>query len=166
MEMRNMTRPQGVAASSQVAIVGVGNVLLSDEGVGIHVVRALREIPLPSYTMVFEFGTRGLEILEAAEGFRKMVIVDAVRSGAPPGTIKRWRLGELIDASAPRMTSLHEMDLLTILKIGRATAKLPDDVVIVGIEPKVLLPSLELSAELKAKFRELLDLVVKEASVP
>jgi hydrogenase maturation protease len=93
-----------------------------------------------------------------------MVVVDAVRSGAPPGSIKRWRLGELIDASAPRMTSLHEMDLLTILKIGRATARLPNEVVIVGIEPKVLSAGLELSPELKAKFRELLDLVVKEGS--
>jgi len=165
METRDMTRPQDIAASSQVAIVGVGNVLLSDEGVGIHVVRALREISLPSHVTIYEFGTRGLGILEAVEGFRKMVIVDAVRSGAPPGSIKRWRLGELIDANAPRMTSLHEMDLLTILKIGRATAKLPNEVVIVGIEPKVLSLGLELSPELKARFRELLDSVVKEASV-
>jgi hydrogenase maturation protease len=162
--MRDMTRPQDVTSSSQVAIVGVGNMLLSDEGVGIHVVRALKEISLPSHVKIFEFGTRGLEILEAVEGFRKMVVVDAVRSGAPPGSIKRWRLGELIDASAPRMTSLHEMDLLTILKIGRATARLPNEVVIVGIEPKVLSAGLELSPELKAKFRELLDLVVKEGS--
>lgn len=151
--------------SSLVAIVGVGNVLLSDEGVGIHVVRALRETSLPSHVKLLEIGTRGLEILDAVEGFRKVVIIDAVRSGASPGAIGRWHLGELVDASAPRMVSLHEFDLLTTLKIGRATGKLPDDVVIIGIEPKGLLPSLELSPEVKAKLRELLDFALEEASV-
>ena len=152
-------------SSKEVAIVGVGNLLFSDEGVGIHVVRALREFSLPSYLRVFEFGTRGLEILEAVEGFEKVVIVDAVRSGAAPGSIRRWRLGELLDATAPRMVSLHEMDLLTALKIGRATAKLPSDVVIIGVEPKVLSPGLELSPELKAGFRELLAVVLRESHV-
>lgn len=158
-------KPKDLAASPQVAIVGVGNVLLSDEGIGIHLVRALREIPLPSHVRLFELGTRGLEILEAVEGFRKLLIVDAVRSGASPGSIRRWRLGELADASAPRMTSLHEVDLLTTLKIGLATSILPDDVVIIGVEPKVISPGLELSLELKASFRDLLELVVKESSV-
>jgi len=157
-----MTATQGVIQSKQLAIVGVGNLLLSDEGVGVHVVRALRGTLLPSGVAVFEFGTRGLEILEAVEGFKKVVIVDAVRSGAVPGSIRRWRLGELLDAAAPSMVSLHEIDLLTTLKVGRATAKLPDDVVIVGIEPKALSPGLELSPELKVKVQELLDLVTKE----
>jgi hydrogenase maturation protease len=98
------------------------------------------------------------------EGFGKVVILDAVKSGASPGSIARWRLGELIDASAPSMVSLHEIDLLTTLKIGRATGKLPEDVVIIGIEPKSLSPGLELSLELKAKFRELFDIVIKEVS--
>jgi hydrogenase maturation protease len=144
--------------------VGVGNILLSDEGVGIHAVRALREVSVPSHVRIFELGTRGLEILEVVEGFRKAIIIDAVKSGAPPGSIRRWQLGELLDTSAPRMVGLHEMDLMAALKIGLATAKLPDEVIIVGIEPKLLSPGLELSPELKANFQKLLDAVLKESS--
>lgn len=153
------------AQSKKVAIVGVGNLLISDEGVGVHLVRALRQTTLPSHVSVFELGTRGLEILDKVEGFAKLIIVDAVKSGAVPGSIGRWRVGEIIDPSAPTMVSLHEVDLLTTLKIGRATGKLPDDIVIIGIEPKLLSPGLELSPELKARFRELLDLVLKETSI-
>ncbi len=159
-----MTKAKSAATPSQLAVVGVGNLLLSDEGIGVHIVRALRKTHLPSHVSVFEFGTRGLEILDAVESFGRVVIVDAVRSGAAPGSIGRWRVGEIIDASAPSMVSLHQVDLLTTLKIGRATGKLPEDVVIVGIEPKDLSPGLELSPELKAKFQELLDLVLKEIS--
>ena len=53
----------------------------------------------------------------------------------------------------------------TMLKIGRATGKLPDDAVIIGIEPKTISPGLDLSEELKVKFRELVDMVLKEASI-
>jgi hydrogenase maturation protease len=159
-----MTGTHDTIPSKQVAIVGVGNLLFSDEGVGIHAVRALREVSLPSHLRIFEIGARGLEILEVVEGFGKVIIVDAVRSGAAPGSIRRWRLGELLDATAPSMFSLHEMNLLTALKIGRATGKLPDEVVIIGVEPKVLSLGLELSPELKAIFRELLDVVLKESS--
>jgi hydrogenase maturation protease len=164
MAHEKMATIEGTVPSRQVAIVGVGNLLLSDEGVGIHAARALREVSMPSHVRIFELGTRGLEILEVVEGFRKAIIIDAVKSGAPPGSIRRWQLGELLDTSAPRMVSLHEMDLMATLKIGRAIAKLPDEVIIIGIEPKLLSSGLELSTELKAKFQELLDLALKESS--
>jgi len=149
----------------RVAVVGVGNALLSDEEVGVHVLRAPREFPLPAHVRVFELGIRGLELLEAVEDFSKVVIVDATESGAVHGSIQGWGLGEIIDTSGPRMISLHEIDLLTTLKIGRATGRLPDEVVIVGIGPKLVSPGLELAPELKAKFTQLLDLVLVDAFV-
>jgi hydrogenase maturation protease len=161
-----MSTNEGISSPGQVAIVGVGNVLLSDEGVGIHAVRALREreISMPCHVRIFELGTRGLEILEAVQGFGKAIIIDAVKSGAHPGSIRRWELGELLDTSARRMVNLHEIDLLAALKIGRATARLPDEVVIIGVEPKILSPGLELSPEVKGKMQELIELVLKESS--
>jgi hydrogenase maturation protease len=151
------------ATPRKVAIVGVGNLLLSDEGVGIHAARALREISISPRVKVFELGTRGLEILEAIEGFKKAIIIDAVKSGASPGSIRRWQLGEVLDPSVPQMISLHEIDLLKTLRIGKATAKLPDEVIIIGVEPKTLSPGLDLSPELKAKLQEIVELVLKES---
>jgi len=162
---RKMNPTDNATSPRQVAIVGVGNLLLSDEGVGIHAIRALREASMPDHVKIFEFGTRGLEILEAVQGFKKAIIIDAVRSGAPPGSIRRWELVELLDTGAPRMLNLHEIDLLTALKVGRATARLPDEVIIIGVEPKLLSPGLELSPEVKGKFQGLLDLILKELSL-
>lgn len=161
-----MRAQQESSSSRPIAVVGVGNILLSDEGVGVHAARGLKERSLPPYVRVFELGTRGLEILETIEEFEKVVFIDAVRFGASPGSVGRWHVGKVIDGSPPSMVSLHQMDLLTTLKIGRATAKLPDDVVIIGIEPKVLTPGLELSSEVRAKFDELLNSVLKECSAP
>lgn len=152
------------STSKRVVIIGVGNELLSDEGLGVHVVRALRKTQLPSDVSLLEVGTRGLELRDAGEGFEKLVIVDVVRSGVLPGTIGRWQVAKDVDEAAPSMVSLHEMDLMMVLKIGRATGKLPDDVIIIGIEPKTLERGVELSPELKVKLPDLVSMVLKEVS--
>ncbi|MFN2165272.1 MAG: hydrogenase maturation protease, partial [Anaerolineae bacterium] len=75
---------------SQVLILGAGNLLLSDDGAGVHVIRRLMEaVELPEQVQVLDGGTMGLDLLHYLEGIRYLLIIDAMETGGPPGTLRR-----------------------------------------------------------------------------
>lgn len=149
----------------KIAIIGVGNILLGDEGIGVHVVRELENARLPKNVEVYDCGVSGMKILNILEGFDKAIIIDAVKAGGKPGEIYRFALEEALTGDI-RMTSLHELDLITAIKIAKLTNayKLPKEVVVIGVEPKSLEESLELSPEVKKAIPEVIKLVFKEIS--
>ena len=76
-----------------VAIIGIGNILCCDEGVGVHVINELRQIDhLPSHVDVKDCWTSGIAVLEAMNGTQKAIIIDAVAMDKEPGTIYRYAL--------------------------------------------------------------------------
>jgi len=93
--------------------------------------------------------------------FDKLVIVDAVKGGGPPGTIYRLALDE-IESDPSRILSLHDLGVLETLRIERLIGDVPEEVVIVGIEPERVEPSLELSPVLREKLPELIRAVLEE----
>ncbi len=146
-------------------VIGVGNVLLGDEGVGVHIVNRLKRLSLPKGVEIVECGTAGLRILNAMEEARKAIVVDAVRMGAPAGTIHHFSLGDSVtEDTSLRLTSLHELDLVAAIKIGRlvAACKLPEEIVVVGVEPEVLGTSMELSPPVRRAIPEAIDVILEE----
>ncbi len=124
-------------SKKKIIVCGIGNLLLRDEGVGIHVINELQKLSLPKNVEVRDCATRGMDALDELEGTDKAIIVDAVKLGDKPGTVYRFTLDELErDDRTLRMMSFHDLDLLTAIKIGRSTYDLPEDVVIIGIEPE------------------------------
>ncbi|RKY66250.1 MAG: hypothetical protein DRP97_08265, partial [Candidatus Latescibacterota bacterium] len=96
-------------------ILGLGNVLLGDEGVGVRVVEALGKRTLPSWVEVISGGVAGHRLIEWLEGVHKAVIVDAAKMRKPPGTVVRFRPEEATSRLVSRRLSLHEGDLLGTL---------------------------------------------------
>ena len=144
-------------------IIGIGNILLSDEGFGVHVINELKKLKLPPYVEVYDGATLGLEILNLMDEASKAVIVDAVRGGNKPGTIYRFKLGELMLKSYEfKMISMHELDFATAIKLGRGAYKLPEEILVIGVEPKRIEIGLELSDEVKKIMPEVLRLIFKE----
>jgi len=117
-----------------VLILGVGNLLLKDEGVGIHFVQQLQKKSLPPDVEVLDGGTRGLDLLMLMEGRRLVVVVDCARLGEAPGTVRVFGPKDIVPETN-RGFSVHGLNLASALEFGERLGKLPD-IFIVGVEPE------------------------------
>jgi hydrogenase maturation protease len=139
-------------------VLGIGNVLLKDEGVGCHVVHALEEIPLPDVKII-DGGTCP-DVLQFLEDADKLVIVDAVKGGGVPGQIYRFHL-EDINLEQKSFLSLHDLGLVDNLMLMQLWYK-TGEAVIIGVEPREINWGLELSPELQEKMPQIIDAILSE----
>jgi hydrogenase maturation protease len=139
-------------------VVGVGNVLLKDEGIGCHVLQALRETDL-SDVEIIDGGT-SLDALQLCEDAEKLIIVDAVRGGGTPGQIYRFRPEDITLEEEPILL-LHDMSFVNSLKLMRLWHNI-GEAIIIGIEPRDIGWGLELSPELQEKLPRVVDAVLAE----
>ena len=115
-------------------IIGLGNPILSDDSVGIKAARRLKEV-LKNRTdvEVVEVYAGGLRLMDALVGYTKAVIIDAMQTGRPPGTVRKFTVADL--PKTRNLTSTHDVDLPTALMLARTTGQhVPDEIVIYGIE--------------------------------
>ncbi len=147
---------------ARVLIIGFGNLLLSDEGLGIHAVQALQGRPLPEGVEVMDGGTSAIDILPYLEGVDFLIIIDAVAGTEPPGTLYRMDLSQISYEQPPHM-SLHDINVPAVLKLMEAMGKTPPETVIIGMQPASLEDGLELSAEVAAALPRLLKYVLDTA---
>lgn len=125
-----------------LVILGVGNLLMSDDGVGIHAVRQLAQDP-PGGACVVDAGTDYLSALAFLEGARRVLILDAVRGGAAPGTLHR--LGPDDVAQRPANGGAHLTSVLEARRLLPPGAPWPE-LAVLGVEPAVVDYGMELSA--------------------
>jgi hydrogenase maturation protease len=118
-------------------VLGLGNPLMADEGIGVYLVERLMESAgaYPSVDFV-DAGTGGLSVLHHIEGRRKAVVVDCAYMDEPPGTIRRFTPEEVRSTKVLAHQSLHEADLLRIIAMARQLDQAPDQIVIFGIQPE------------------------------
>jgi hydrogenase maturation protease len=118
-------------------ILGVGNPLMADDGVGVRAVEQLqaRIGALPPGVDVIDGGTQGLGLIPVIETYRRLIIVDAVPMDLPAGTIQRFGWDEAQPISHARALSLHHTDLTDALVLADALGSLPPDVIIFGVQP-------------------------------
>jgi len=127
-------------------VLGVGNELMRDEGVGVIAARALASEQLGGDVEVVEGGTGGLDLIFELEGHGRAIIIDAVDMGAEPGTVRSFTLDDVdIDTAAP-IASLHQIGLADVLEIGSLMGPMPE-VHIVGVQPREVLPGRGLTQE-------------------
>lgn len=146
----------------RVVILGVGNLLLSDEGVGVHVANALMEMDLPDGVEVFEGGTDGFRLMSVVTGADRLIVIDAVKGGGDPGSIYRFDVKDAPSMPDSYKTSVHQIGILEVIHFSDFIGKTPE-AVIIGVEPKSLEMSMELSPEVQAKVPRVIELVLEEA---
>ena len=154
------------AEAAPTLVIGVGNEALGDEGVGIHVVRALLEQGLPPHVRIVEGGTGGWGLLGHLEGVRRLVLVDAMAMGRPPGTVVALRPEEVRRLSPPDRTSLHGTSLLDVLELAATLELQPPEVCIVGIQPAYVGWGLELSPTVRRAVHEAVEAVLRAIRYP
>lgn len=154
----------------RILILGLGNILLRDEGVGSHVAALLQKEPLPADVEVVDGGTAALDALLLAQRAEKLIVIDALRAGGKPGTIYRAKflagekdeLAELFAGQRGSRISLHQVGLIDALAVAGRLNCLPEEIVIIGVEPAEVGYGLELTDEVEQKTPEIIDTVVKE----
>jgi len=120
----------------KVLILGVGNLLRSDDGVGLHIIEALRKEHLKDNVDLIE-AVSGLDILDAIKGYDRIILVDAIKTGGEPGIIYQLSLEDFKDKQTVNSFSTHlNMDIPTMLELGNRLfpEKMPEDIQIIAIE--------------------------------
>jgi hydrogenase maturation protease len=139
-------------------VLGLGNLLLSDEGVGVHAVRALLREGFPDGTTILEVGTAILDALPTIEVAERIIVVDAVKADGIPGSVYRMDFSGFIQK--PVIASMHGFDLARVLALAGRTD--PPEVVVIGVEPAVIDWSMDLSPQVTASFDVVLEAIREE----
>lgn len=143
-------------------ILGIGNLLLTDEGIGIHAVQRLFEMPaIGGDVEIVDGGTAGLNLLSYLEGVDRLVIIDAVETGGSPGTLVRLA-GNQVPAYMALKVSPHEITLPDFLAAARLRDLYPKEVIIWGMQPGCLEVGIDLSPPLQARLDTLVEHVIRE----
>ena len=121
-----------------VLVLGLGNMLLSDDGVGPALLEQLAKLESrwDGQVEFLDGGTQGLALLGHLSGRRALIIVDALKTGAPPGTVHRLTLPELRELSPGRASSGHESNAGELLAAAQLLDELPEQLFVVGVEPE------------------------------
>lgn len=145
-----------------IAVLGIGNVLLSDEGLGVRALERMEELyDFPEEVQLIDGGTLGIDLLYHLEGVRKLLVLDAVSGGKPPGTLYVFK-GEQVKTYFRRKVSMHEIGFQEVLALMEVMEKPIPEIVVMGIEPKSLELGTELSPEVEEKIPELIERALEQ----
>jgi hydrogenase maturation protease len=147
---------------TRIVVLGIGNILLTDEGVGVRVIEALEQrYQLPPEVEVIDGGTCGMEMLEQLEDLDGLIVVDCVRCGQPPATPVLLK-GDDVPIFFKTKLSPHQISLSDVLASLEFTEKAPKSIAIVGMQPVSMALGMELSPAVAAKLPELLAMTLTE----
>jgi hydrogenase maturation protease len=144
-------------------IIGLGNPLRGDDGVGITVARALAERVLPDGVEVVDGGTQGLGLVNVMEGRQRVILVDAADVGQAPGQFVRFALDEARLRGEDQPLSVHAAGLREALLLAQALGTLPDQIIIFGVQPASVDWDEALSPKIEATLPALVEAVLAEA---
>jgi len=145
-----------------IAILGLGNVLCSDDGVGVAAIHRLIEAHEPAPGVEFvDGGTLGLSLLDYFDRDVDLIVLDAVRTDAPPGTLVRFE-GDDVEPAAAAQLSVHQVGVADLLAAARWLDRLPSRVILLGVVPETLALGSDRTAAVEAAIPALVAAVEAE----
>ena len=145
-----------------VLILGLGNPLLGDEGIGVRVVEELQGLELPDGVTVVEGGTAGLGLVDLMKGYQKVIIVDAADMGHPPGCVVRFTPLEAQLKTVEAPLSLHQIGLGEALTLAEALEVAPAERIIIGVQPSQVEMGAGLSPEVERAIPKIIRTILSE----
>jgi hydrogenase maturation protease len=141
--------------------MGIGNILLRDEGVGVRAVEAMQHLDLPDHVELVDAGTAGADLVDVMAGRRKVIVVDAIESHAAAGAVFRLSREELLPEPGASV-SLHQFGLVESLRMAQQLGCAPGEVVVFGIQPAEIRAGLELSPSVANAIPRVIEGVLAE----
>lgn len=143
-------------------VLGVGNVLLRDEGIGVRAVEELqRRYSIPDTVELIDGGTSGIELLRFFDDVDHLLIIDAISAGHPPGSVLRVE-GDDVPATFETRITPHQLGLSDLLAAAKLTDQMPGHLVLFGVEPKSLESGVGFTPEVEGAIEKLTGHVVEE----
>lgn len=150
--------------AGSILLLGIGNVLMGDEGVGVHVVRRLEKLGVPEGVELLDGGTGSFTLLEPMQRARKIILIDATLDNHPPGTVRR--LTPRFSTEYPRTLTAHDIGLKDLLDTFYLLEG-PVEVVLFAVSIASLQEiGMELSPEIEMRVSEIGELVLRELRRP
>lgn len=143
----------------------MGNLLRSDEGVGVHAARMLDQGNLPAGVQVVDAGVGVSDALSEYDGIGKLVVLDAVDAKAQPGSLFRFRPRE-VERHRALVRPLHELDLFDTLAALERGGCVVGEVIVVGVQPKTTNWGMSLSREVRERLPDVMSMVESELASP
>lgn len=145
----------------RIIVLGLGNLIRSDDGVGIHAIhQLLRDSRIPESVELLDGGTLGLQLLPAIEDVTHLLAIDAINTGAAPGTIVRFDISEI--EPLPGTPSVHQIGFSDLLAALRLLGKFPEQMILLGVQPEETGWGDKLSAAVQAALPALIEAAVDE----
>jgi hydrogenase maturation protease len=150
--------------SPQVLVLGLGNPLRGDDGIGPRVIEALNRCGLPEGVTALDAGTGGLDLLHVLEGWKRAIIVDAADVGREPGQFVRFTPDEARFVGSEDATSLHNVGLAEVLALAAALGQPLPELVIFGVQPEKIDWGEGLSPAVEAALPALVEAVLDQVN--
>jgi len=145
----------------KILILGVGNLLLRDDGFGVHLINSLKDTALPGNVELLEAGTVSHQLIPRLHEIDHLIVIDVVEAGDTPGSLFRFSPDDM-KYPIEQKSSLHQISLIDVLNMAALTGKKPRTVII-GVQPKdVSSWSMELNDELVAVIPRVKELIFEE----
>ena len=122
-------------AAADIAVLGIGNILLTDEGVGVHAVNRFRAVHAGASLRLIDGGTLGPALLDCLDGADGLIVIDAARLGLPPGSVRCFHENAWDALSRSGSRTVHELGLKDLLDIARLSGTLPSRRALIAVEP-------------------------------
>jgi len=150
----------GMPTPPKVLILGVGNILLRDDGFGVHLIQSLEETAFPPDVQILEAGTVSHQLIPLFRSIDYLIVIDVVEAGDAPGAIFKFSPEDMKFLSGPKL-SLHQISLTDVLDMAALTGTKPKTVII-AVQPKNISWGLELSDEVRMTMPKVKELVFEE----
>ena len=149
-------------AISNIAILGIGNLLQRDEGVGVHLINQLeRDYSFSPHINLIDGGTMGTDLLPYLEQNDKIIILDAVNFNEPPGFIGVIKNDDILRRLNTKL-SIHHLGITDVLSSARLLDIEPSEIYLIGIQPKNIEMGTDLTDEIKQKTSKMIEEAIKK----
>ncbi len=151
--------------ASKLLVIGAGNILMGDDGIGVRIVRELKESGVEreaGNAELVDAGTSALDVLMECDEPVRLLVIDAVAAGKPPGTVYKFDRGQIARAMQGAGFSLHDISLLDSLKLAEMGGAEIESASFLGVEPFEVKPSDKLSPGMEALLPQLVEIARRE----
>jgi hydrogenase maturation protease len=148
-------------------VVGLGNPLMADEGIGVVLIEKLNELAaageLPTADIeYYDGGCGGMYLLHTIAGRKKAILIDCCLMGTEPGTIRCFTPDDVNSVKQMAHLSLHEVDILKVIELAKEIGQCPEEIIIFGIEPVSITNQMHLNEPIQAKIPQYIAEIRKE----
>jgi len=142
---------------AEIAVMGIGNILMQDEGIGVHIIRELEKYDFNPHISLIDGGNMGMDLLPFFDEYNRMIIVDAVDFEKEPGFIDTIENDDILTLFTTKM-SLHHLGLKDVLSYAKLLDQTPEDLCLIGIQPEKVEMEIQLSKTIQSRFNKLVNL--------